>query len=243
MVSMANYQFNEVSFQQHPSQDYFGNPDFFNAQRTSVLTYGSFAPKDIHSAEIPTYYSMVPNESSQYIGMIRLLQCFGWRWVGLFAIDNRHGECFLQIMESLFSQHGICSACTQRIPYLTHWDNLSEMFHIGSNIYKHIADEKINTFIICGETLTIAWIINTIFTFDPRHEQSSLGKLHQFLKGWKFNNSLGDALTFYNQKEMEGDFDVINIVVFSNSTYQKVKVGTVNPDAPKGKELPINEDM
>ncbi|KAG8140913.1 hypothetical protein E2320_003525, partial [Naja naja] len=29
MVSMANYQFNEVSFQQHPSQDYFESPESF----------------------------------------------------------------------------------------------------------------------------------------------------------------------------------------------------------------------
>ncbi|XP_015683220.1 vomeronasal type-2 receptor 26-like [Protobothrops mucrosquamatus] len=265
MVSMVNYQFNEVSFQQHPSQEYFDNPDvltkfyqhvlslvfavkeinenpeilsnvtlgfhihdsYYNAMLTywttldllfrsrkfvpnykcdtrknlisiigglssetssyiadliqfykiPQLTYGSFAPKDIHSAEIPFYYSMVPNEASQYIGIIRLLQHFGWRWVGLFAIDNRHGEYFLQTMDSLFSQHGICSACTQRIPYLTHWDNLSEMFFIGENIYNHITDEKINTFIVCGESLTIAWIINTIFTFDPRDGQSSLGKV------------------------------------------------------------------
>ncbi|XP_058036737.1 vomeronasal type-2 receptor 26-like [Ahaetulla prasina] len=332
---------------------------------------------------------MVPNESSEYIGIIQLLQHFGWRWVGLFAIDNMHGEYFLETMESLFSQHGICSACTQRIPYLTHWDNLSEMFLIGENIYKHIADEKINTFVVCGETLTIAWIINTVFTFEPRHEQSSLGKvwimtaqivylltgmqtrwdrqcldgaifftihskdipgfkeflkfikppwiqedrffplfweqvfdcllpthtltlqesdictgkermkdipgalfepelsghsysiynavhvlaqalhavsllqsnhrhflrhklsehqdsqpwqLHRFLKGMKFNNSLGDTLTFYDQKKMEGGFDIINIAVFPNSTYQSVKVGIVNSDALKGKELDINEN-
>ncbi|ETE57326.1 Vomeronasal type-2 receptor 26, partial [Ophiophagus hannah] len=44
-------------------------------------------------------------------------------------------------------------------------------------ISKEMADEKINTVIICGETLTIAWIINIVFTFDPRHEQSSLGKV------------------------------------------------------------------
>ncbi|XP_032092463.1 vomeronasal type-2 receptor 26-like [Thamnophis elegans] len=333
---------------------------------------------------------MVPNESSQYIGIIRLLQHFGWIWVGLFAIDNSHGEYFLQTMESLFSQHGICSACTQRIPFLTHWDNLSEMIVIGETIYNHIADEKINTFVVCGETLTIAWIINTIFTFDPRHEKISLGKvwimtaqivylltgmqtrwdrqaldgsifftihskdipefkeflkvikppwiqedsffplfweqvfdcslpihtltlpdseictgkermkdipkalfelelsghsysiynavyilgqalhdvsllrsnnrhflrhklsgyqdlqpwqLHQFLKGMKFNNSLGETLTFYDQKKMEGGFDIINIAVFPNSTYQRVKLGTVNPDTLKGKELDINEDM
>ncbi|XP_015683223.1 vomeronasal type-2 receptor 26-like [Protobothrops mucrosquamatus] len=59
----------------------------------------------------------------------------------------------------------------------------------------------------------------------------------------KFNNSLGESLTFYDQKKMEGGFDIINIVVFPNSTFQRHKIGKVDPDAFKGKELVINEDM
>ncbi|KAK9398113.1 type-2 vomeronasal receptor [Crotalus adamanteus] len=478
MVSMANYQFNEVSFQQHPSLEYFGHPDlltkfyqhilslvfavkeinenpeilynvtlgfyihdsYYNAimtYRTTLdllfrserfvpsykcdtrrnlisiigglsfgtssyiadlvkfykipqLTYGSFTPQEVHSIEIPFYYSMVPNESSQYIGIIRLLQHFGWRWVGLLAIDNSQGDHFLQSMESLFSQDGICSASTERIPFLSYWDKFFEMLEKWNNIYKHIIDEKTNIFIVCGESLTIAWLTDIMFWLDPGHEQNSLGKvwimtaqmdylltgmnkkwdrqlfdgaicfkvhskeipgfkgflkfikhpwiqgdnffplfweqvfdcslpspsltktvnpfctgqerledipgalfevemsghsysiynaasvlaqalhtlfllrsnqrhflrhklseyedsqpwqLHQFLKGMKFNNSLGETLTFYDQKKMEGGFDIINIVVFPNSTFQRHKIGKVDPDALKGKELVINEDM
>ncbi|KAG6466941.1 type-2 vomeronasal receptor [Crotalus adamanteus] len=478
MVSMANYHFNELSFQQHPSQEYFGNPEvltkfyqhvlslafavkeinenpkilsnitlgfhihdsYYNAMmtyRTTMdllfrserfvpnykcdirknlisiigglsfetssyiadfvqfhkipqLTYGSFTPQDIHSAEIPFYYSMVPNESTQYIGIILLLQHFGWIWVGLLAIDNRHGDYFLQTMESLFSQHGICSACTQRIPFLTYWDKLFEMLEKGKTIYDQITTEKISTFIICGESLSIIWVTSIIFWIDPGLGQSSLGKvwimtaqmdyiltgmqrkwdrqffdgaifftihskeipgfkeflkfikppwiqqdgffplfweqvfdcslpsppvtlldddtctgeekledipgalfeaqltghsysiynaiyvlaqglhalsllqynhrhlvkhklseyegvqpwqLHQFLKSIKFNNSLGEAIVFYDQKKMEGIFDIINIVTFPNSTFQRRKVGKVDPDALSGKELVINEDM
>ncbi|KAM6449208.1 vomeronasal type-2 receptor 26-like [Liasis olivaceus] len=44
--------------------------DLIQFYKIPQLTYGSFAPQDIHSAEIPFYYSMVPNESSQYIGII-----------------------------------------------------------------------------------------------------------------------------------------------------------------------------
>uniref|UniRef100_A0A8C5WTA3 G-protein coupled receptors family 3 profile domain-containing protein n=1 Tax=Laticauda laticaudata TaxID=8630 RepID=A0A8C5WTA3_LATLA len=327
--------------------------DLIQFYKIPQLTYGSFAPKDIHSAAIPIYYSMVPNESSQYIGMIRLLQRFEWRWVGLFAIDNRHGEYFLQTMESLFSQHGICSACTQRIPYLTHWDNLSEMFHIGhehsslgkiwimtaqmeylltgmnkkwdrqgldGSIFFTIHSKDIPRFkeflnfikppwiqedgffplfweqvfdcSLSAHTMTLPdsetctgnermkdipralfelevsghsySIYNAVYVLAQalhavsllrsnhkhflRHklseyEDSQPWQLHQFLKGMKFNNSLGETLTFYDQKKMEGGFDIINIAVFPNSTYQRVKVGTVNPDALKGKELAINVDM
>ncbi|XP_058036484.1 vomeronasal type-2 receptor 26-like [Ahaetulla prasina] len=364
--------------------------DLLRFYKIPQLTYGSFTPQDIHSAEIPFYYSMVPNESTQYIGIIRLLQHFGWRWVGLLAIDNRHGDYFLQTMESLFSQHGICSACTQRIPFLTYWDKLFEMLEKGRNIYDQISTEQVNTFIICGESLSVIWMTSIIFWIDPGLGQSSLGKvwimtaqmdyiltgmqrkwdrqffdgaifltihsrdipgfkeflkfmkppwiqqdgffslfweqvfdcslpsppvtfldddtctgeerlenipgalfevqltghsysiynavhvlalalhalsllrsnarnlvrrqlsgyedaqswqLHQFLKDMKFNNSLGEALVFYDQKKMEGVFDIINIVTFPNSTFQRRKVGKVDPDALNGKELDINEDM
>ncbi|XP_029141729.1 vomeronasal type-2 receptor 26 [Protobothrops mucrosquamatus] len=337
-----------------------------------------------------SFYSIVPNESSQYIGIIRLLQHFGWTWIGIFTTDNWNGERFLQIMESFLSQYGICSASVQRIPYLTHWDKFQEMIEKAANIYNSIADEKINIFIVCGDSLTIAWVTTIIFTINPGPEQSFLGKvwimtaqidylltgmqrkwdrqffdgaifftihskqilefneflksikppwiqedgffplfweqvfdcslpsarstlvdndicieekkledipgslfemqltghsysiynavyilaqalhtlflfqsnhrhlwrpklldyedaqpwqLHRFLKGMKFNNSLGDSLTFYDQKNMEGGFDIINIVTFPNSTFQRNKIGKVDPDALSGKELVINEDM
>ncbi|XP_029142337.1 vomeronasal type-2 receptor 26-like [Protobothrops mucrosquamatus] len=289
MVSMTSYQFNEVSFQQHPSQEYFGHPDvltkfyqhiislvfavkkinenpeilynvtlgfyildsYYNAimtYRTTLdllfrsqrfvpnykcdtrrnlisiigglsfgtssyiadlakfykipqLTYGSFTPQDVHSTEIPFYYSLVPNESSQYIGIIRLLQHFRWRWVGLLAIDNSQGDHFLQSMESLFSQHGICSASTERIPFLTYWDKIFEMFIKGKNIYKKIIDEKTNTFIICGESLTIAWLTDIIFWLDPGHEQSSLGKV------WIMTAQMDYLLTGMNKKWDRRFFD------------------------------------
>uniref|UniRef100_A0A8C5SNQ4 G-protein coupled receptors family 3 profile domain-containing protein n=1 Tax=Laticauda laticaudata TaxID=8630 RepID=A0A8C5SNQ4_LATLA len=68
-------------------------------------------------------------------------------------------------------------------------------------------------------------------------------QLHQFLRSMKFNNSLGEILTFYDQKKMEGQFDIINIVVFPNSTFQRYKIGKVDPGAAKGQELAINEDI
>ncbi|KAG8140918.1 hypothetical protein E2320_003547, partial [Naja naja] len=164
MVSLIHYHFNEVSFKKHPSQEFFAFQDY--------------------NSEMSSSYSIVPNESSQYIGIVRVLQHFGWTWIGVLTTDNMNGECFLQIMETLLSQHGICSASIQRIPYLTTWDKLYDMIGKATIIYNGINDEKINIFIVCGDSLTIAW-------------------LHQFLKDMKFNNSLGDILTFYDQKNME----------------------------------------
>ncbi|KAG8140915.1 hypothetical protein E2320_003538, partial [Naja naja] len=218
---MANYQFNDVSFQQHPSQGYFESPEVKSLPCHpgepipvpnewyqqgdfvigGMLTYGSFTPQDIHSTEIPYYYSMVPNESSLYVGIIRLLQHFRWRWVGLFVIDNTEGEHFLETMESLFSQHGVCSACMERIPYLTYWDKFFEMIKKSKNIYKHIIDEKIKTFIIYGESLTNAWLTNIIFYIDPAQEHSAWGKV------WIMTAQMDYLLTGMNKKWDRQFFD------------------------------------
>ncbi|XP_058036733.1 vomeronasal type-2 receptor 26-like [Ahaetulla prasina] len=365
--------------------------DIVGSYKIPQLTYGSFAPRNSDdNSEMSSSYSIVPNESSQYIGIIRLLQHFGWTWIGILTTDNMNGERFLQTIETLLSQHGICSASIQRIPYLTQWDKMYEMIGKATIIYDGINDEKINAFIVCGDALTIAWVTTIIFMLDPGVGQSSLGKvwimtaqidyvltgvqrkwdrqffdgalfftipskqipgfkvflklikppwiqedgffplfwgqafdcslpsprstlvdndictgeekledipgslfemqltghsysiynavyvlaqalhallllrsnhrrlrrhtlleyedtqpwqLHQILKGMKFNNSLGDVMTFYDQKKMEGGFDIINIVAFPNSSFQRCKIGKVDPDALKGQELVINEDM
>ncbi|XP_070582850.1 vomeronasal type-2 receptor 26-like [Erythrolamprus reginae] len=364
--------------------------DIVDLYKIPQLTYGSFAPHNSYNNEMSSSYSIVPNESSQYIGIVQLLQHFGWTWIGILTTDNMNGERYLQTMETLLSEHGICSASIQRIPYLTQWDKGYDMIEKATNIYNGITDKKINTFIVCGDSLTIAWVTTIIFMLDPGVGPSSLGKvwimtaqidylltgiqrkwdrqffdgaifftihskqipgfkeflrfikppwiqedrffplfweqvfdcslpsprltlvdndvctgeekledipgsmferhlsghsysiynavyvlaqalqtlfllqsnhrhlrghtlleyedtqpwqLHQFLKGMKFNNSLGDIITFYNKKKMEGGFDIINIIAFRNSTFQRRKIGKVNPDALKGQELVINEDM
>ncbi|KAG8140939.1 hypothetical protein E2320_003580, partial [Naja naja] len=48
MVSMANYHFNELSFHQHPSQEYFGNPEIFIVLRFPFITpWSQMSPPNI----------------------------------------------------------------------------------------------------------------------------------------------------------------------------------------------------
>ncbi|XP_060112552.1 vomeronasal type-2 receptor 26-like [Heteronotia binoei] len=72
--------------------------------------------------------------------------------------------------------------------------------------------------------------------------QLSYSRLHQFLRHISFNNSAEETVSFTGKKEIGGGFDVMNLVVFSNKSYEKVKIGKVDPDAIEGKELIIDED-
>ncbi|XP_058038600.1 vomeronasal type-2 receptor 26-like [Ahaetulla prasina] len=69
-----------------------------------------------------------------------------------------------------------------------------------------------------------------------------LWKLHQFLRSISFNNSAGETITFNQDGELVAGFDVINWIVSSNQSFQRVKVGRVDPQAPPDKVFTINED-
>ncbi|KAM6451843.1 vomeronasal type-2 receptor 26-like [Liasis olivaceus] len=164
--------------------------DIIDAYKIPQLTYGSYAPLNIQRTKNSPIYYMVPNESPQYMGIVRLLEHFGWTWVGLLVVDSNGGEHFLQTMEPLLSQHRICSAWTEMMPQKTHWDKLSDMVELASNIFITLSDNKTSTVIIYGESLTLSWLNTIIFVLDPTSERSIV-----FGKVWIFTAQTDFLLT------------------------------------------------
>ncbi|XP_033026215.1 vomeronasal type-2 receptor 26-like [Lacerta agilis] len=68
-------------------------------------------------------------------------------------------------------------------------------------------------------------------------------QLHPFLEGILFNNSVGEAIFFHDNRERRGGFDIMNLVTFPNKSFQRVKVGRVDAKFQEGKELIINTDI
>ncbi|XP_070583186.1 vomeronasal type-2 receptor 26-like [Erythrolamprus reginae] len=355
------------------------------------MPYGSFPPKEFHVSRLSSFYFLAPNEGPVYIGIIRLLQHFGWKWVGLFAVGNESGEHFLKKIQEMLSQHGICPAFIQRIPQLLPLDDIHSFNDIIKGFYIHFTDVKANIFIVYGESYTILWLISPTFLSDPEYnlntslrkvwittsqvdfiltgnlriwnlqlfygtisfqihsgevlafkefvksikpfwrqrdgfikwfweqvfdcvfsdsktltrnikkctgeenldrvpgplfempmtghsysiyngifvvahslqallsKESSQSKtlmnkipepqeippfkLHSFLQGISFNNSAGETMFFNGNMEIEGGFDIINMITFSNNSIQRVKIGRVDPNAPDGNELIMNENL
>nr|XP_028560694.1 vomeronasal type-2 receptor 26-like [Podarcis muralis] len=355
------------------------------------FAYGSFPPEESDRTEFPSFYRMVPNEAHQFVGIIRLLKHFGWMWVGLFAPKDNSGECFIKTMEPLLSQNGICSAFTQRIPRQLHFDNLDEMNDEALNVYMLFTGNKVTTFIVYGDTITMLALKAVVFLRDPTNKENtgfkkvwiltaqidfilpglvrfwdfqffqgaisftvhsqnllafkeflqsmkpswtqgdgffkdfweqafdcifpnlsapkevngmctgeerlqslprslfemelsghsysiynavyvvaqtlhaiymsrskqrvtgSIGRLkiqdqqpwqlHHFLPDISFNNSAGEKVSFTNNREMGGGFDITNMITFPNKSFLRVKVGWVDPNAPDRKEFIIHEDM
>ncbi|XP_044290293.1 vomeronasal type-2 receptor 26-like [Varanus komodoensis] len=68
-------------------------------------------------------------------------------------------------------------------------------------------------------------------------------QLHALLHNVLFNNSAKESVSFNEKRQMEGGFDIVNLVTFPNKSFEKVQVGRVDLNAPEGKELFINEAM
>ncbi|XP_058036676.1 vomeronasal type-2 receptor 26-like [Ahaetulla prasina] len=66
-------------------------------------------------------------------------------------------------------------------------------------------------------------------------------QLHSFLQGISFNNSAGERVFLNEKGEATGGFDITNLITFSNRSLQRVRVGKLDLQAPKGKELFIDE--
>ncbi|XP_044300486.1 vomeronasal type-2 receptor 26-like [Varanus komodoensis] len=74
-------------------------------------------------------------------------------------------------------------------------------------------------------------------------KQSLWQELHHFLRAVSFNNSAGEEVSFDQNGELVVGLDVINWIVFSNQSFQRIHIGNVDPQAPPGQALSLNEDV
>ncbi|XP_060110840.1 vomeronasal type-2 receptor 26-like [Heteronotia binoei] len=98
----------------------------------------------------------------------------------------------------------------------------------------------------------VAHVLHTVYSSRSNHRALKGGgrmepmnvepwQLHSFLRRISFNTSSGDEVTFNDHGELEAGFSVTNLVTFPNNSYVRVQVGRLNPQAPPGQELIIED--
>ncbi|KAM3820953.1 vomeronasal type-2 receptor 26-like [Vipera latastei] len=83
----------------------------------------------------------------------------------------------------------------------------------------------------------------TIMCKNPELPHLQSWRLHSFLQGISFNNSAGEKVFLNEKGEVIDGFDITNLITFPNRSFQRVRVGKMDLQAPKGKELSIDDDL
>ncbi|XP_060112530.1 vomeronasal type-2 receptor 26-like [Heteronotia binoei] len=238
--------------------------DLLGLYKIPQLTYGSFAPKEKGTRDLPSFYSMAPNEAQQYMGIIKLLQHFGWRWIGLFAVDDDSGDRFLEdrnpysaqgdgFLKDFWEQAFDCA-------FPNPWGVLEiNETCTGEERLESLPGPVFETYMtghsysIYNAVYAVAHALHAMCSSKPHSralvdsKQAVLQDLqpwqiHPFLQGISFNNSAGEAVLFNDDMEIATGFDITTLITFPNKSFLRVKVGRMDPSAPKGKEFTINEE-
>ncbi|XP_042329692.1 vomeronasal type-2 receptor 26-like [Sceloporus undulatus] len=99
----------------------------------------------------------------------------------------------------------------------------------------------------------VAHALDALYKSSSKYKRSTKGgrmilqnvqpwELHPFLKNILFNNSAGDTIHFDENGALVAGFDVTNWLMFNNESVVRVIFGTMDPQAPLGKELSLNDD-
>ncbi|XP_034992564.1 vomeronasal type-2 receptor 26-like [Zootoca vivipara] len=74
-----------------------------------------------------------------------------------------------------------------------------------------------------------------------QHKDMQPWKLHPILRSISFNNSAGEIVHLNENGELTMGFDITNLITFPNKSFVRMKVGRMDPWAPPGKDLRIDE--
>ncbi|XP_077169580.1 vomeronasal type-2 receptor 26-like [Paroedura picta] len=139
------------------------------------LTYGSFSTVQENKLLLSSMYQMVPNEATQYLGVIRLFHHFRWTWIALFAQEDDSGDKFLEILVPMLSGNDICVDFTARLPADTFIANeLNDFFRKAEFFTAHF-ETKANVCFVYGEgssmvSLRILLMVGSFLSFPPVHK-------------------------------------------------------------------------
>ncbi|XP_070810161.1 vomeronasal type-2 receptor 26-like [Pituophis catenifer annectens] len=191
-----------------------GMADLLSLYKIPQITYGSFVPEKTYKT--PSFYRIVPNETHQVLGMIHVLQYFGWTWVGLFIADDNSGTLFLQSLQVLFSKNGICSAFIERPPKQAFIYKYEDTLETAEKYNLHMMQGKANVFIIYGETSSFIWLTLMIETVSSLPEEFIPGgkvwittaqidfALMSFQQGWRLQKFGGAISLTVQSNKVQG---------------------------------------
>ncbi|XP_075203050.1 vomeronasal type-2 receptor 26-like [Anomaloglossus baeobatrachus] len=129
------------------------------------ISYGSIDNSLSDGRLYPHVFRTVQNHHIHNMAITKLLQHFGWTWVGILVSDDETGENELQILTKYMRDHGICAAFIIKL-------KANDIFENILQILKH---PEVKILIMCGiYSLQISFVsdfsllfIDKTFIFPP----------------------------------------------------------------------------
>ncbi|XP_063302487.1 extracellular calcium-sensing receptor-like [Pelobates fuscus] len=83
--------------------------------RYPQISHFSTSPLLSNSNTFPSFFRTVPSDTFQAQGVAKMALNFGWKWVGILAVDNDYGKQGIQLVTQEIAKAGACVAFTENI--------------------------------------------------------------------------------------------------------------------------------
>nr|XP_028560498.1 vomeronasal type-2 receptor 26-like [Podarcis muralis] len=77
---------------------------------------------------------------------------------------------------------------------------------------------------------------------DEEGKREKGKELHHFLRSISFNNTAGDVVFINQNGEVVSSLDIVNWIIFSNQSLQRVSVGRIDPQTSRDQSFILDED-
>lgn len=182
--------------------------------------------------QFPSFYRMVPNEAYQYKGIVYLLLHFHWIWVGIVASGDDNGEFFVQTLIPMLSQHGICTAFTEKTPSISQTaENLGSLGLFRAKSFS-MTISKIKVLVVCAEPQTMTALIWMIYFFSLLEgaTETSMGKVWIMTAHWDFSLE-----TMHRASDIQVFDGALSFVIYSKEVLGFTQfLQNLHPDSAKG---------
>ncbi|KAM6473922.1 vomeronasal type-2 receptor 26-like [Liasis olivaceus] len=222
------------------------------------VTYAFVSQVLSDKSQFPFFYQTVPEEGTQYWGIVKLLQHFRWTLTGLIATDTDNGERFIKSFSALLARSGFAS-------YAFHCSNTKHPRSVKA--YPRCTEKELETLPqaeiekihsldsnrIYNSIWTVARVFNAAYSSLSKRMVKESGdrqevrrmqpwQLHPFLQNSQFYNISTDGVYLDENGELAADFDIVNWVMFPNKSVIRVKFGSLQRQESPGLKFTINED-
>ncbi|XP_045153593.1 vomeronasal type-2 receptor 1-like [Echinops telfairi] len=76
--------------------------------------------------QFPTYLRTIPSDTAQSKAMVKLIQHFGWVWVGTIATDDDYGKYGVKIFKEEVESTSVCIAFSEVIPKIYYYEKMQQ---------------------------------------------------------------------------------------------------------------------